>query len=304
MKKVGLLFLFAYSQIILPQSFDFNSSENIKKFANYLYCTDDYIRAISEYERYLLTNDKSIFPVDYDTIRYKISVSQINLKKYDEASHNLELLFNSNLKDESILQYCKTNYLNNKLNYIVNNYNLLDSNKSISSLKYYNQLNIYYIISQLKLQNSFSLDDEKKLENNLDNIFILNNNEKEKVKSFISFKVKPDYKNPVKAGVLSTLLPGSGKIYTKNYGDGITAFILTSIFTFLSIDNFNSNHNFKGFLFGGIGLFFYGGNIFGSVTSAKIYNTRKDFQFNNQIDKFLEQKNYFIPKEIEFKCEE
>ncbi|GAB6282411.1 MAG: hypothetical protein STSR0008_11560 [Ignavibacterium sp.] len=304
MKKVGLLFLFAYFPIILPQSFDFNSSENIKKFADYLYCTDDYIRAISEYERYLFTKDKNFFPVDYDTIRYKISISQINIKKYDAASHNLEILFNSKLKDESILQYYKTNFLNNKFNFIINNYNLSDSNKNLNSLKYKNQLSIYYILSQLKLQNSLSLDDEKILENNINKVSNLNYNEKEKIKSLISFKVKPNYKNPIKAGVLSTLLPGSGKIYTKNYGDGITAFLLTSLFTFLSIDNFNSDHNFKGYLFGGIGLFFYSGNIYGSVTSTKIYNAKKDFKFNNQIDKLLEQKNYFISKEIEFKCEE
>lgn len=303
MKKIGLFFLLFYFQIILPQSFYFNSSENIKKFADYLYCTDDYIRAINEYERYLKIKDKNSF-LDEDTILYKISLSQINLKKYDDASQNLELLFNSNLKDESILQYCKTNYLNNKLNYIVNNYNLSDSNKSVNPTKYKNQLSIYFILSQLKLQNSLSLDDEKKLENNLNNIFILNDNEKEKIKSLISFKINSDYKNPVKAGILSTLLPGSGKIYTKNYGDGITAFILTGLFTFLSIDNFNSHHNFRGFLFSGISLFFYSGNIYGSITSAKVYNAKKDFEFNYQIDNYLEQNNYFIPKEIEFKCEE
>ncbi len=289
---------FFIDEIIFSQSNKFNSLENIRKFADYLYCDNDYIRAILEYERYL--NIKSIEnsnKIEDDTVMYKISLSQIKLNKYNDASTNLKLLFNSELKDESILQYYKINFMNNNFTQLSNDYYY----RNIYSEKYSGQLSIYFILSNLMNKKLYTTDDEEKLLKELNNISIYDKN---KIISFISYRRNQQYKNSLKASVLSTIIPGSGKIYTKNYGGGITSFILTSLFTFLSIDNFNSNHNFRGFLFGGISLFFYSGNIYGSVASANIYNAKKVYEFNHQIDNYLEKNNYLIPYKIEFQCEE
>jgi TM2 domain-containing membrane protein YozV len=98
---------------------------------------------------------------------------------------------------------------------------------------------------------------------------------------------------------MSALIPGSGKIYLGEIGDGITAFIATSLLAFLSYDNFSHNHNFRGWLFAGLGFFFYAGNVYGSVAAAQIYNAKVDYEYNLNLKEYLKSKNYFL-EESEF----
>ena len=108
--------------------------------------------------------------------------------------------------------------------------------------------------------------------------------------------MNPPNKNPLIASVLSAIIPGAGKIYTGDIGDGIFTFLTTGVFTFLAYDNFKAEHNFRGWLFSGLAVMFYGGNIYGSFASAQIHNARIKYEFNLQLDSFIKLKNYFIPQ--------
>ena len=88
---------------------------------------------------------------------------------------------------------------------------------------------------------------------------------------------KQELKSPALAGILSTLLPGSGKFYSKNWKDGLISFVFISALSFNSYRNFNNHgvNNYRGWLNGGIATGFYLGNIYGSVKSTKDYNKKK-----------------------------
>ena len=115
------------------------------------------------------------------------------------------------------------------------------------------------------------------------------------VASFYDYKVDPHYKSPALAGMLSAIIPGTGKIYVGEWGDGITALLVTSLFAFLAYDNFQADHTTRAWIFTGLGAFFYAGNIYGSIASAQIFNAKIEFEFNEGLNLFLKQNNYFLP---------
>jgi hypothetical protein len=85
-------------------------------------------------------------------------------------------------------------------------------------------------------------------------------------------------------------------MYVGEWGDGITALLVTSLFAFLAYDNFQADHTTRAWIFTGLGAFFYAGNIYGSIASAQIFNASIEFEFNGGLNLFLEQKNYFLPE--------
>lgn len=123
-----------------------------------------------------------------------------------------------------------------------------------------------------------------------------NSDEAVKIREFYNARVNPERKNPVKAALFSTVIPGSGKIYTEDYGDGITAFILTGLFAYLAYDNFDAGHDFRAYLFTGLGAWFYAGNIYGSYSSAQIFNVKYRTDISSRIEDMIKSFNYFNPE--------
>lgn len=76
-KKIFILTLFLFT-VIYPQQINFNSPQNIKSFADYLFCDKDYLRAIEEYEKYLNI-------VQDDSIQFKIALSYSNINDEREG---------------------------------------------------------------------------------------------------------------------------------------------------------------------------------------------------------------------------
>lgn len=85
-------------------------------------------------------------------------------------------------------------------------------------------------------------------------------------------------KSPALAGILSAIIPGSGKMYAKKYGGGLSALLTTGIFGLLTYENYKKAgiSNFKTLIFGSLFSVFYIGNIYGSVYAVKDY--RNDFK--------------------------
>lgn len=118
---------------------------------------------------------------------------------------------------------------------------------------------------------------------------------KSDIRKFYLSKKYPEYKNPTTAALLSAILPGLGKIYTNNISDGITSLIATGLLTYLSINNFQNDHQFRGWLFAGLAAFSYAGNIYGSAASAQIYNAGIRFNFESEVKTYFEKRNYLLP---------
>ena len=76
---IVIFFLIPFSVYPQSTSFDFHSPENIKKFADHLFCEGDYLRAIEQYE---LLKDHSA----NDTIDFKIMLGYSKLGLYQESN--------------------------------------------------------------------------------------------------------------------------------------------------------------------------------------------------------------------------
>lgn len=84
------------------------------------------------------------------------------------------------------------------------------------------------------------------------------------------------------AGLMSAIIPGSGKMYAGKTGEGIASLLMVGSMGLVTWENHRKLgiKNFKTILFGSIFTIFYVGNIYGSVFSVKISNE----EFNHEMD--------------------
>jgi len=191
--------------------------------------------------------------------------------------------------------------INDRLNFYPDAYLLSFKNQLLSEPGLINAPSIHSFNSlQMKsfgkLTNISMLYEEKINISRENFISLFDAEELNSVSTFYDYKVEPPYKSPALAGIFSAIIPGSGKMYVGEWGDGITGLIVTGLLTFLAYDNYEADHTTRAWIFTGLGAFFYAGNIYGSVASAQIFNARIDFEFKNGLELFLEQKNYFLPE--------
>ena len=93
-------------------------------------------------------------------------------------------------------------------------------------------------------------------------------------KEIIEEGLKIKKKSPGLAGIMSTLIPGSGRIYANDWKDGLISIGFIGAMTYQSYTRFHKKgiKSVGGWIYGGIGLGFYVANIVGSVQSAKLFN--------------------------------
>lgn len=267
MIRIFLLLIISVNSV---SSQDFYSPKNRKLFADYLFCSGDQLRAILEYEEYL----KYYYN---DTVEYKLALGYSRIENFNKAA---DRFINVSPKSEfyyiSRLEYLKSKILLGDFESI-NKFTIHD--KSVNEIKL---VNISYLLSESVLPEKDRF------------LNPFNEPDKEEVQILYNYKKDPPYKSPVAAGILSALIPGSGKIYTGQISEGITSFLLNGLFAFMSYNNFQNNHNVRGWIFAGVTALFYSGNIYGSAASAQIYNARIDYEYAERVKKYLAAKNYFI----------
>ena len=277
--KFLFLFLLTTLPVIAQSKFDFKSPANIKQFADYLYCEMDFLRAAEEYNR--LTGS-----FRNDTLIFKTGLCYFNIGNLNQSGKIFdEISDKSNFYDDALFQKYRIIFLNNPSGfysfYQRDQYPGKEDNLFLSSYK-------LAMISSL-LNENLKLSESEFTEP-------FNTEERKHLKFFFDWKNNPPFKSPVLSVIFSTIIPGSGKIYTEEYGDGIVAFLTTGLLTFLAYDNFRANHKTRAWIFTSLTGLFYAGNIYGSIASAQIYNARISFEFKDDINLFLEKNNYFSPE--------
>ena len=279
--------LFILLFIIIPLTTDngqsstgenISSTNNRLRFGNYLYRDGDYLRAAGEFKEYLKNESN-------DTIVFRLANCYFKIGSYEEAADNFKgLFFGSRLSEEARLLFYESFFFRNDYKTLRE----LTDNKSYFSSKYAGETERLKYISYF-LDKSVLPNENEVLRNFPDSV-------QSRLINFYQQKKFPRYKSPATAAILSTLIPGAGKIYTGEIGDGITSLIATALTAYLAISNFKADHQFRGWLFSGFAAFFYAGNIYGSAASAQIYNAKIQFNFDKEIKLFFEQHNYFLPK--------
>ncbi len=280
---IFLLLLSSSAKAQLSSVKSLHSPSMVKKFADYLFCQKDYLRSFYEYRNYIRTQKD-------DTVRFKMALVLRKLKRYDEAlTYFKGLFFNSDFNDDARNEYFKTLFVADRLNLVL-------QNAGNSFYQTEDSLSV-----PLKLSLTAALLSKPKLpDSSLFSRAFSSPAFKEMIAFYDKRKSLP-YKAPATAALLSAVLPGAGKIYTENYGDGITAFLFTTVLGYLSYDNFRAHHQFRAWLFTGLTALFYGGNIYGSYAAAQIFNAKVRFNFAEEVKSFLNAKNYFV-KKYNFLC--
>ncbi len=244
---------------VVPEQNIFNT-ENSKRFAEYLFKTGQYRYATEEFQRVIFLN-----PQDNDA-KYYLVLSYIKLKEYPEASQyflryfprydTLPVRFQKQAIRLSVLEGDYADALQK-----------LAVSKLDSVSKQTWQLGLSILDKRWEEANRFY----QAHASNPDPVY-------HQFGNVVQRRVSTRTKSPFLAGALSAVVPGLGKVYTKNYGDAAMAFLFTGVNVWQAYRGFSKDgtRSVHGWIFAFLGTSFYLGNIFGSVKAAKRYNQKID----------------------------
>lgn len=96
-------------------------------------------------------------------------------------------------------------------------------------------------------------------------------------------------KSPLLASALSAVVPGSGKMYSGKWADGVVALLFVGGNAFGAYRGFKRNgvNSFYGWFFTAMGSGFYVGNIYGSYKAAVDYNVEKENMLHHEVENYF-----------------
>jgi hypothetical protein len=259
MIRLSLVFVFIFKLNLLVGQ-DIYSYDNSKKFGEYLLKSGQYNLAAKEYEKLVFLNN------DDDSLK-------LNLFKAFRLSNQLEVA-------------------NFKYNQIFKDKSTMNNSLAIEYSKFLMQKRDWKIANDFWNNSKYLSNDEKVFFKTTVDIFESNfkqakirisetANKEDFVYLGYSGIIKrgqtSQLKKPFVGGLLSVIVPGLGKGYSKNWKDGIFSFLFTTTMSLQAARSFNKfgTNNPRGWVYGGIASGFYLGNIYGSVRSTKQYNEKK-----------------------------
>jgi hypothetical protein len=273
-----LLLVVAWNNILSQEIIDLFSTNNRLAFGNYLFCEKDYLRAIDEYNAILAKNWD-------DTLQFKIATSFYRMGQYNKA--NIEF---QKIGVQSSL-YQQTQYERYRTLFKSGHYAFLQNEVDETQLK-----RVENPTQLLRLKYSTWFLVNSTLSPKMDFVSAFKDEDKTEISELYDWKLNPRYKSKTKAAIMSAIIPGLGKIYANEVGDGITAFLLTGLFTYLAIDKFDKQQQTSAWLlYTALAAFFYSGNIYGSAAAVQNYNAGIKFNFEREVKLFINDRNQFLP---------
>jgi tetratricopeptide (TPR) repeat protein len=261
------------SVVSISKATDYYSAENVHKFAEYLYQEGDYVRSAKEYERYLRNS-----PQEVDETLFRIGLCYRHAGDAQKAIDFFQRITKeypqSDFKFSANYQISYTYFLSGQykesIGYIEQVLKETEGEKrqKLETLLALNYLNQRQWRSASNLLDSVKMPLEDKVTENI--ILELKDRSQEGI------NLKP--KSRLLASLMSAILPGTGKIYSKQFGNGIFSLVLVGTTGLLAWDGFRENgiHSVRGWIFGSLCSIFYTGNIYGSGISALAYNRQAE----------------------------
>lgn len=254
---------------------DYYQPENIRKFADYLYAQGDYLRAAGEYQRYLFSQSSAL---GNDILR-RIADSYRLGGHPDRTVQFLETLLqtqpNSNLaRYELGATYFLMEQYDESIRFLKESQDLFQGEEyrwKSQMLIGMNKLMQKRWVSAFQHFNQFDLSGLPETAGHHASIY----------KRYAEDGRELSSKNPLLAGFLSTVLPGSGRIYVGRPNDALLTVFLLGVLGWAAYDGFAENgvSSRKGWTFGTLGGIFYLGNVYGSVVAAQTHNRRMEAAF-------------------------
>ena len=254
---------------------DYYQPENIRKFADYLYVQGDYLRAAGEYQRYLFSQPTAL----QNEVSRRITDSYRLGGQPDRAVQFLETLLqtqpNSNLaRYELGATYFLMEQYDESIRFLKESQNLFQGGE-------------YHWKSQMLIgMNKLMQKRWKNAIQHFDQLDLSGLPETVSHRASIYKRYAEDgrdlpSKSSLLAGFLSTVLPGSGRVYVGRSNDALLTVFLLAVLGWAAFDGFAENgiSSRKGWTFGTLGGIFYLGNVYGSVVAAQTHNRRTEAAF-------------------------
>ncbi len=265
MKKNKIIIILAGIFLFHAQLFnaqDLKDLEHTQKFADYLFKSKQFVLASEEYERLVFKDSTN------KTAKLKLIQSYRFSNNYKSAIEKFDFFFKDSLYklEPNFAEEFIKNLVLEKENKLV--YSYLERNTVLD--KGYRET--YQLGSIL-------------LERNWDSAFYyalkhpVTDGKKNADLHVFAFRSKQlKYKKPFNAAFYSTIIPGTGKMYTKNWKDGLVSLMFVGANTWQAYRGFSKSgkSSVYGWVFAGFATSFYIGNIMGSYKSAKKYNKKLD----------------------------
>jgi tetratricopeptide (TPR) repeat protein len=255
------------------------TSEAMIGFADELFESKEYYRAITEYKRYIHHFPDSPLALN---AKYKIGLSYFKGGRYQQAEEtfsNLSLLPEKNeLTKKSLFKLADVYYKDSQYQMAVETYQRFVKEYpdavEVHNAEY--KLGWAYLFDNQYDQSQKSFD-----EISADSPFYAIS---ANVSTEMDKREDMPHKSPGLAGTLSAVLPGAGQLYCGYYQDAATAFILNGVFIWGTVELFEDDHYGAGGVMAFFSLMWYSGNVFGAVNGAHKYNRNAENDFINKLD--------------------
>lgn len=168
-------------------------------------------------------------------------------------------LMNSSIKDSIInSEFIAALQIND---YFQKSYSILTQDQPSNFSKYF----------QLKTCNELFLQDTKTAVKTWEYSHIKD----QELQSILTRSTDLKQKSTFVGAALSSILPGSGRVYAKDAKDGIISLLFVATTAYQSYRRFHANgiKSTSAWIYGGFSLGFYIANIYGTVKSVKRYNS-------------------------------
>lgn len=250
---------------------DYYQPENIRKFADYLYAQGDYLRAAGEYQRYLFSRPTAL---GSDALR-RIADSYRLGGQPDRAVQFLETQPDSNVtRYELGATYFLMKQYDESIRFLKESQDLFQGGEYHGKSQMLIGMNK---LMQKRWESAIQQFDQLDLSGLPDTV----GHRASMYRKYAGDGANLPAKNPLLAGFLSTVLPGSGRVYVGRPNEAMLTVFLLGVLGWVTYDGFSDNgvSSRKGWTFGALGGIFYLGNIYGSVVVAQTHNRRREAAF-------------------------
>ena len=268
------------------------SAPNILRFADFLWKQGDFVRAAAEYQRYLFNNLQHDNPYVYfqlGSCYLRASLPEEAVPYFTKAVESCQTLTFRDTASAALASALLLSQRNEEFLVAV------DTIKTYSSLPFLKShllaLKGLYFLERQQWQNALATLTRVDSTSN----FIENRSTIASLILLADRGMDLPRKSPWIAGLMSTVIPGSGKIYTRRTGEGLYSLLLIAGSSWLAYEGFHDNgiSSFKGWLFGSAATFLHVGNIYGSVVAVRFYNERFEQRLANDIQTHIVLRTHF-----------
>lgn len=263
---ISFLLIFVPAGVFAQNFYD---EEHSAKFAEYLFQSQQFDLAAQEYERLLYGNGSKI--------NYQLNLLKSYRKagNYNFANKRFQDLYKDSTRyaPEPIAQeYIHLLMLQNNLPEAWR-YNSMSKNIP----EFQHQLNLLQL--NLLSKNWKQADSISNLIQNLDPEY----------KSLLTSVSQMKKRHPGVALTFSMIVPGTGKVYSGYWKDGIISFLFVAATGWQSYRGFSKNgsESVSGWIWGGISTGFYLGNLYGSFKAAKRFNNRQNELLHKRAESYI-----------------